>query len=154
MEEPRRIPRFDVVSDYSDHHYANQKPAANFSSTFHKRMNYEWKNLAANLPDTITVCAYEERVDLMTAAIVGAHGTPYHDGLFFFDIMFTKSYPAHPPKVYYWSYGERINPNLYANGMVCLSLLNTWIGAASERWDSRKSTMLQVKLYTIHAHRD
>ncbi|CAN0921736.1 Probable ubiquitin-conjugating enzyme E2 25 [Linum grandiflorum] len=36
-------------------------------------------------------------MDLMTAVIVGADGTPYHDGLFFFDIFFPDCYPNVPP---------------------------------------------------------
>ena len=35
----------------------------------------------------------------------------------------------------------RFNPNLYANGKVCLSLLGTWSG---EPWMPQKSTLLQV----------
>lgn len=47
--------------------------------------------------ETIYVHAFEERMDLMRAAIVGAPGTPYHDGLFFFDICFPLEYPNEPP---------------------------------------------------------
>lgn len=36
-------------------------------------------------------------MDLMRAVIIGAAGTPYHDGLFFFDIMFPSTYPQSPP---------------------------------------------------------
>ena len=45
---------------------------------------------------TIYVRVFEERMDLMRAAIVGASGTPYHDGLFFFDICFPPDYPNEP----------------------------------------------------------
>ena len=45
----------------------------------------------------IFVRAYESRMDLMRAVIVGADGTPYHDGLFFFDIYFPDTYPSVPP---------------------------------------------------------
>ncbi|KAE9458112.1 hypothetical protein C3L33_09986, partial [Rhododendron williamsianum] len=38
--------------------------------------------------NTIFVRVYESRMDLLRAVIVGAEGTPYHDGLFFFDIFF------------------------------------------------------------------
>lgn len=37
----------------------------------------------------------------------------------------------------------RFNPNLYDNGMVCLSLLGTWRGEGGETW-TEKSTLLQV----------
>lgn len=47
--------------------------------------------------ETIYVRVFEERMDLVRAAIVGASGTPYHDGLFFFDICFPPEYPSEPP---------------------------------------------------------
>lgn len=47
--------------------------------------------------DTIFVRAYESRMDLLRAVIVGAEGTPYHDGLFFFDVFFPSGYPTSPP---------------------------------------------------------
>lgn len=46
--------------------------------------------------------------------------------------------------VYYHSRGLRLNPNLYDNGKVCLSLLNTWSGSHKEMWIPNLSTMLQV----------
>jgi ubiquitin-conjugating enzyme E2 O len=45
----------------------------------------------------IYVRVYEERIDLLRAAIVGPAGTPYHDGLFFFDVRFPSDYPNCPP---------------------------------------------------------
>ena len=47
--------------------------------------------------DTIFVRVYESRMDLLRAVIIGAEGTPYHDGLFFFDIFFPSGYPSVPP---------------------------------------------------------
>lgn len=47
--------------------------------------------------DTIYVRVYESRMDLLRAVIIGAEGTPYHDGLFFFDVFFPSSYPSVPP---------------------------------------------------------
>lgn len=47
--------------------------------------------------ETIYVRVFEERMDLLRAAIVGTPGTPYHDGLFFFDICFPPEYPNEPP---------------------------------------------------------
>lgn len=52
--------------------------------------------------------------------------------------------------VHYHSGGLRLNPNLYACGKVCLSLLNTWSGSGCERWNPSNSTMLQV-LVSIQA---
>jgi len=40
----------------------------------------------------------------------------------------------------------RFNPNLYAEGKVCLSILGTWRGTATENWNPKVSTLLQVLL--------
>lgn len=47
--------------------------------------------------ETILVRVYEERMDLLRAVIIGPVGTPYHDGLFFFDFQFPSNYPHIPP---------------------------------------------------------
>jgi len=49
--------------------------------------------------DSIFVRVYETRMDLLRAVIIGAEGTPYHDGLFFFDVFFPAGYPKVPPVV-------------------------------------------------------
>lgn len=138
--------RFDVVADDSDHHYLklNRLGDQDGASKIHKKIMQEWKILDENLPETILVRVYERRIDLLRAVIVGAAGTPYHDGLFFFDIAFPPDYPAKPPQVHYRSFGLRLNPNLYANGVVCLSLINTWPGSKKEKWNPSESTILQV----------
>ncbi|KAJ9550220.1 hypothetical protein OSB04_014265 [Centaurea solstitialis] len=142
---------FDIVDDFSDHHFNSagvqgHKPPR----TWTKKIQDEWKILEKDLPDTIFVRAYETRMDLLRAVIVGPAGTPYHDGLFVFDIHFPPTYPQIPPMVYYYSGGLRLNPNLYACGKVCLSLLNTWTGRGNEKWVPSNSTMLQV-LVSIQA---
>nr|CAB3504185.1 unnamed protein product [Digitaria exilis] len=110
-----------------------------------KRLQKEWKILGEdNLPDTIYVRAFEDRMDLFRAVMVGASGTPYHDGLFFFDLQLPPSYPAAPPLVRYRSFGLRLNPNLYESGTVCLSLLDTFGGKGTELWSPEASTVLQV----------
>lgn len=47
--------------------------------------------------ETIFVRACESRMDILRAVIIGPEGTPYHDGLFFFDIQFPDTYPSVPP---------------------------------------------------------
>ncbi|PRQ39467.1 putative aminoacyltransferase, E1 ubiquitin-activating enzyme [Rosa chinensis] len=140
--------RFDVVLDHSDHHYSNTDGNGNSftycGSTVYKKIMREWKILSKHLPDSTYVRVYNTRIDLLRAVIVGAASTPYHDGLFFFDIKFPSNYPYQPPQVHYHSHGLRLNPNLYENGKVCLSLLNTWSGKKKEMWDPNQSTILQV----------
>ena len=53
-------------------------------------------------------------------------------------------YPKVPPLVHYISYvTDRLNPNLYEEGKVCVSLLGTWSGKGTETW-SPNSNMLQL----------
>lgn len=83
-------------------------------------------------------------MDLLRAVIVGASGTPYQDGLFFFDMLLPLPYPDTPPHVKYHSFGLRVNPNLYPSGTVCLSLLGTFGGKGPELWAPETSSILQV----------
>uniref|UniRef100_A0ACD5WLU7 Uncharacterized protein n=1 Tax=Avena sativa TaxID=4498 RepID=A0ACD5WLU7_AVESA len=94
--------------------------------------------------DTIYMRAFEDRMDLLRAAMVGASGTPYQNGLFFFDLQLPPSYPDEPPQVYYHSFGLRLNPNLDESGTVCLSLLDTFGGEGTELWSPGTSSLLQV----------
>ncbi|KAI3876596.1 hypothetical protein MKX03_013298 [Papaver bracteatum] len=143
---------FDTVVDFSDHHYKSKSvtKSKQASQKWTREIQQDWRLLEKDLPDTIFVRAYEERMDLLRAVIVGAAETPYHDGLFFFDVYYPSEYPSTPPLVNYHAHNLRINPNLYNSGKVCLSLLNTWDGDKVERWTPGKSNMLQV-LISIQA---
>lgn len=149
-----KFKQFDYVTDFSDHFYhlraMSKKSNVNDGKVHNKnsvnRIMKEWEILEKHLPESIFVRVYEGRIDLLRAAIIGAEKTPYHHGLFFFDILFPSDYPNKPPKVRYHSFGLRLNPNLYGDGFVCLSLLNTWVGHETEMWDTLNSTILQVLL--------
>ncbi|KAF7836724.1 putative ubiquitin-conjugating enzyme E2 25 isoform X2 [Senna tora] len=141
----RHFKQFDTVEDTSDHYYNNNSNSLKQNpKSWSKRIQEEWKILEKDLPDSIFVRVYESRMDLLRAVIIGAEGTPYHDGLFFFDVFFPSGYPNVPPQVHYHSGGLRLNPNLYHCGKVCLSLLNTWSGNKNEKWLPGVSTVLQV----------
>ncbi|KAK1380351.1 Ubiquitin-conjugating enzyme [Heracleum sosnowskyi] len=139
----KKFPQFDSVTDASDHVYfkSNNTLITSTNTPVYKAIMKEWKILDKNLPDSIYVRIYENRIDLLRAVIVGASGTPYHDGLFFFDFFFPAEYPNKPPLVRYKSFWFRINPNLYETGNICLSILNTWPGPS---WQPNESTVLQV----------
>lgn len=72
----------------------------------------------------------EDDLSKMMLMIVGPSETPYQGGFYLFDVNFTQEYPFSPPKVIFKSYSgtDRMNPNLYTNGKVCLSILGTWNG--------------------------
>lgn len=63
-----------------------------------------------------------------TAMLVGQKDTPYYGGYYFFDIRFPADYPFAPIKVKTLTQDgkTRFNPNMYLEGKVCLSILNTW----------------------------
>ncbi|CAM6065618.1 unnamed protein product [Sphagnum tenellum] len=138
------IKHFDSVMDPLDHHFIAETAQASSDRRWVKKIQSEWTILQRNLPDTIYVRVYEDRMDLLRAVILGAPSTPYHDGLFVFDFYFPPGYPHTPPLAHYHSGGLRLNPNLYENGKVCLSLLNTWTGQGTEVWNPSTSSILQV----------
>ena len=72
------------------------------------------------------------------AMIVGPSESLYRYGYYLFNFEFPREYPYAPPKVYYLTNdgSTRFNPNLYRNGKVCISILNTWKG---EQWTSCQS---------------
>ncbi|KAL2231709.1 UNVERIFIED_CONTAM: putative ubiquitin-conjugating enzyme E2 23 [Sesamum indicum] len=139
-----RFKGFDIVRDPLDHYFLGAQGQNNAARKWLKKVQQDWHILQNNLPEGIYVRVYEDRMDLLRAVIVGAYGTPYQDGLFFFDFHLPPEYPDVPPSAYYHSGGWRINPNLYEEGKVCLSLLNTWTGRGNEVWDPSTSSILQV----------
>ncbi|XP_057966443.1 probable ubiquitin-conjugating enzyme E2 23 isoform X2 [Malania oleifera] len=143
-DSPSSFKRFDTAKDPLDHYFLGANGQNNNGRKWLKKIQQDWTILQNNLPDGIYVRVYEDRMDLLRAVIIGAYGTPYQDGLFFFDFHLPPEYPDVPPSAYYHSGGWRINPNLYEEGKVCLSLLNTWTGRGNEVWDSSSSSILQV----------
>lgn len=84
-------------------------------------------------------------ISQMRFIISGSKDTPYEYGLYIFDMFIDEGYPKNPPKVKFVNNGnKRFNPNLYDTGKVCLSLLGTWNGHISEKWNSSTSTFLQI----------
>lgn len=113
--------------------------------SFYKAVQKEHKLLKNSLPAGVWVKTFEDRIDLLSVLIRGPERTPYEDGLFVFDIQLGHDYPKTPPLCHYISYcRDRLNPNLYEDGKVCVSLLGTWSGRGTEVWCPNSSTLLQV----------
>ncbi|RDW76134.1 hypothetical protein BP5796_06955 [Coleophoma crateriformis] len=117
----------------------------------------EIATMTTSLPPGIFLKVAESRSDVMKILIVGGDDSPYSGGLFEFDMFLDGNYPLSPPLVTFTLYeGEDgggfhgFNPNLHMGGSVCLSILNTWDGAPSQKWQPNKSTMLAV-LISIQA---
>ncbi|CAG0888382.1 unnamed protein product [Cyprideis torosa] len=116
-----------------------------------KRLAQETVTLSSALPlsysSTVFVRCDTNRLDVMKVLITGPEGTPYSNGCFEFDVYFPSDYPKSPMKVNLETTGRRsvrFNPNLYVDGKVCLSILNTWHGRPEERWNPQTSSLLQV----------
>jgi ubiquitin-protein ligase len=105
------------------------------------------KSLPINKESSIFVKYDEENVGIFRFLITGPKDTPYQDGCFLFEMILNNDYPNTSPQVRFLTtgYGKvRFNPNLYACGKVCLSLLGTWSGNEGEKWNPKTSTLLQI----------
>ncbi|XP_052740128.1 (E3-independent) E2 ubiquitin-conjugating enzyme isoform X3 [Bicyclus anynana] len=112
--------------------------------SFYSAVKREIKLLKSDLPPGVWVRGYEDRIDLISVMIAGPARTPYEGGLFVFDVQLGGEYPRAPPLCHYHSYcSDRLNPNLYEDGKVCVSLLGTWSGRGVEVW-GKDSSLLQV----------
>ena len=69
------------------------------------------------------------------AIIFGPSNSIYRYRAYCFKFSFPTTYPFSPPTVTYLTNdgNTRFHPNLYRNGKVCISILNTWKG---EQWTS------------------
>lgn len=155
-EPPNAPPHFAILDTPlpPSHGFYSSLPTTN--NTLLKRLAKEHKILSSSLPSGIYVRTWETRMDLFTALIIGPASTPYEYAPFIVDLRLPPNYPADPPDAYFHSwtgagnggvgkgYGP-VNPNMYENGKICLSLLGTWDGEAkSENWVANKSNLLQV----------
>lgn len=141
------LDRFKVVDDFSSFHtFPNASSSSMPSSRFLSVIRKEWNRLRKNLPTGVIVRVCEEKLDKLRAGIIGPQDTPYADVMFFFDIQLGSTYPVSPPEVWFHSHGRRLNPNLYEDGKVCLSILGTWDGDDVESWDAKTSNLLRVLL--------
>jgi ubiquitin-conjugating enzyme E2 Z len=80
------------------------------------------------------------------ALITGPVDTPYAYGNYIFELNYPANYPQSPPKVIYHTNDGiiRFNPNLYRNGKVCLSILNTWRGELWTPCNTISSILLTI----------
>lgn len=108
----------------------------------------EHQILRSCLPDGVYVRTWESSLEFMRVLIVGPSDTPYAQAPFLFDIHLNGKFPNQAPSVFFhsWTNGiGRVNPNLYEDGKVCLSLLGTWSSEKdNEEWVPFKSSILQI----------
>lgn len=135
------------------HHFENNARSAGDQShpARVKRLAQEAVTLATSLPlsysSSVFVRCDTDRLDIMKVLITGPADTPYANGCFEFDVYFPPDYPLAPMLINLETTGHhtvRFNPNLYNDGKVCLSVLNTWHGRPEEKWNAQTSSFLQV----------
>jgi ubiquitin-conjugating enzyme E2 O len=142
-------PTFDVLETAppANNNYLYPDPPP-LSGARMKRIRKEHAILQSSLPEGIFVRTWESRLDLLRILIVGPLDTPYEYAPFVIDIRIPPDYPHSPPDAFFhsWTSGQGpVNPNLYENGKICLSLLGTWhAGEKGEAWSPARSTILQV----------
>jgi ubiquitin-protein ligase len=127
--------RFDYM-DIDKYHYDNLVSSnSNPPPAKMVRLAQELADISNALPTEHTNAVFvrvdRNRVDKMKCMITGSTGTPYAHGMYEYDMFFENSYPQTSPKMNLTTTGNgqiRFNPNLYACGKVCLSLLGTWRG--------------------------
>ncbi|KAK5126045.1 hypothetical protein LTR85_011400 [Meristemomyces frigidus] len=149
--EPDQYIVLDVAVPAS-HHYAKEPFVEN--ATHMKRVQKEHKIVQkpGAIPKGVYVRTWESRLDLIRVIFIGPTDTPYQDAPFVIDFYLPPQFPSEPPQAYFHSWPAdrglggvgRVNPNLYEDGKICLSLLGTWEGNKGEGWNASRSTLLQV----------
>jgi len=88
----------------------------------------------------------EENMTKGYALIIGSENTPYQYGNYLFTLDFPTSYPYSPPTLTFENKYDniRFHPNLYRNGKVCISILNTWTGEKWSACQTIKSVLLTI----------
>jgi len=146
MQSPYRI---ELNEESINHHffylkYHKQKETINFQSLL-KRILIDLCDLNVYMKEEKTiVCAFSEEYPQFFKLLIKSTNEPYIGGYFEFDVYIPFDYPNQPPQfqLITTGYGKiRFNPNLYADGKVCLSLLGTWAG---EPWNPHYNNLTHI----------
>jgi ubiquitin-protein ligase len=88
----------------------------------------------------------EDNMKYAHVLIIGPPETRYEKGFYLFHIEYPNNYPFSPMKLaFLTSNGKtRMNPNLYVNGKVCISILGTWSGPGWTSCQTTKSVLLSL----------
>ena len=144
---PNMPAQFEIVDESPPINHNFYSQSVLLSATLMRRIRKEHKILESSLPEGIWVRTWEDRLDLLRVLIIGPEETPYTLAPFVLDFHLNQDFPHSPPEAYFhsWTRGlGRINPNLYEDGKVCLSLLGTWQAERKDESWSEDSTLLQV----------
>ena len=114
-----------------------------------KRLKHDMKVYKKNPIKNVFVDWNINNLYTPNVVIIGPKGTPYENGFYGIKFKFTNKFPFEPPTAkFITTDGKvRMNPNLYAGGKVCLSLLGTWSGP---QWTSCQNlTSIILSIMTV-----
>ena len=102
----------------------------------------------------------ESDISKIFAMLIGPDGSPYEKGFYFFEFTYPLDYPMVPPGAKYLTHGTmfngktpfniRFNPNLYVNGKVCLSMLNTWNGPGWVPTNTMSNVLVAIQALVLN----
>lgn len=115
-----------------------------------KRILKEQKNIEKDreeLSECGIFVSFTDELHKVKVMVLGPSGTPYENGFYFFDVIYPNNYPMNPPHVDFKT-GDgrsRLNPNLYEDGKVCLSILGTWAGPSWTSMMTLKPVLISIQ---------
>ena len=101
-----------------------------------KRLHFEYKTILKEPNYLYSVAPSEDSFLTWVFQIIGPQNTLYEGGIFPGKIFFNDKYPHIPPTVIF---DNMIHPNVYRDGMVCISILHSGVDIYGyekdyERW--------------------
>ncbi len=108
--------------------------AARLSPQFIKRLQTELKfahkeqDNNASFDGDIMMSFDQVNSQSVLSGCIGSAGTPFEGAFLVFQITLPPDFAFSPPKVekLVWTSGRRLHPNIYANGKVCMDIINTF----------------------------
>jgi len=106
------------------------------SASYTKRILKELKDFEKEKYTTMFIKPKDDKLNKLMCLFIAPEGSPFEGGFFYFQMLIPDQYPFVPPIVKFLTPTgtQRLHPNLYAEGKVCLSILGTWSG--DEKWSS------------------
>ncbi len=98
---------------------------------------------------TIMLCCPNDDLSKLEALVIGPPDTPYQGAFMYIKINLPSNYPFAVPKFKFCTPEVEpcyMHPNMYSNGKICLSIINTW---ASNEWNA--GATLENVLVTIQS---
>lgn len=112
-----------------------------------KRVQQDIMHICKDPPPGCFVFPDENQSTVVHCLLAGNADTPYEGGMFYFYLACPDDYPINPPRVKIMTGITRcrFNPNLYRDGKVCLSILNTWSGPSWQPVHSVASVLMSIQ---------